>query len=219
MDGYRVYDIYGSYAFDPNTKLRFAFTNLTDVAYAPAVGANFYAAPGRTATVGLASLPDMSSKLIGRVVQNALKPAVSCYRDDTFAIRRILAKEALTMIPTVGLFGAGVGCFAERSCYKSIPHNIVLQAAAELGVAAALILIGLFGSALVSVARRARFDAVARFVFAGLVFMGLESLVSGSLTNAALLFAFMGWSVGLGKGARHQVSADCPEPVSASPSA
>ena len=53
MDGYRVYDIYGSYAFDPNTKLRFAVTNLTDVAYAPAVGANFYAAPGRTATVSL----------------------------------------------------------------------------------------------------------------------------------------------------------------------
>ena len=53
MDGYRVYDIYGSYAFDPNTKLRFAVTNLTDVAYAPANGANFYAAPGRTATVSL----------------------------------------------------------------------------------------------------------------------------------------------------------------------
>lgn len=53
MPGYRVYDIYGSYAFDPDTKLRFAITNLTDVAYAPAVGANFYAAPGRTATVSL----------------------------------------------------------------------------------------------------------------------------------------------------------------------
>lgn len=53
MPGYRVYDIYGSYAFDPDTKLRFAVTNLTDVAYAPAVGANFYAAPGRTATVSL----------------------------------------------------------------------------------------------------------------------------------------------------------------------
>jgi hemoglobin/transferrin/lactoferrin receptor protein len=53
MPGYRVYDIYGSYAFDPMTKLRFAVTNLTDVAYAPAVGANFYAAPGRTATVSL----------------------------------------------------------------------------------------------------------------------------------------------------------------------
>jgi hemoglobin/transferrin/lactoferrin receptor protein len=53
MDGYRIYDLYGSYAFNPLTKLRFAVNNLTDVAYAPAMGANFYAAPGRTATVSL----------------------------------------------------------------------------------------------------------------------------------------------------------------------
>jgi hemoglobin/transferrin/lactoferrin receptor protein len=53
MDGYRIYDLYGSYAFDETTKLRFAVNNLTDVAYAPAVGANFYAAPGRTATISL----------------------------------------------------------------------------------------------------------------------------------------------------------------------
>jgi hemoglobin/transferrin/lactoferrin receptor protein len=53
MPGYRVYDIYGSYSFDEATKLRFAVNNVTDLAYAPAVGANFYAAPGRTATVSL----------------------------------------------------------------------------------------------------------------------------------------------------------------------
>lgn len=53
MSGYRVYDIYGSYSFDETTKLRFAVNNVTDLAYAPAVGANFYAAPGRTATVSL----------------------------------------------------------------------------------------------------------------------------------------------------------------------
>ncbi len=159
-------------------------------------------------SIGLASRPDMSGKLIGLVVQNALNPTVSCNSNDTFAIRGILAKEALTMIPAVGFFGAGVGSFTERSCYKSNPHNIVLQAAAELGVTAALILIGLFSSALVSVARRVRFDPVARFVFASLLFIGLESLVSGTLTNAALLFGFMGWSVGLG-GSSLQVSADC----------
>lgn len=53
MEGYRIYDLYGSYAFDENTKLRFTVTNVTDVAYAPANGANFYAAPGRTATASL----------------------------------------------------------------------------------------------------------------------------------------------------------------------
>lgn len=53
LDGYRIYDIYGSYAFNDKTKLRFAINNVTDVAYAPALGANFYAAPGRTATFSL----------------------------------------------------------------------------------------------------------------------------------------------------------------------
>lgn len=53
MDEYTVYDLYGSYAFNATAKLRFAITNLTDLAYAPAVGAAYYAAPGRTATVSL----------------------------------------------------------------------------------------------------------------------------------------------------------------------
>ena len=53
LDGYRIYDVYGSYAFNDKTKLRFAINNVTDVAYAPALGANFYAAPGRTATFSL----------------------------------------------------------------------------------------------------------------------------------------------------------------------
>jgi hypothetical protein len=154
-------------------------------------------------SIGLASRPALSSKLIGLVVQDLLKP-VTCDSEDTFAIRALLAKEALTMIPTVGLVGTGVDSFAKQSCYKSFPHNIVLQTAVELGVAAALILIGLFGSALVSVTRRVRFDPVARFAFAGLVFTGLEFLVSGSLTNAALLFGFMGWSVGLEEESRRK---------------
>lgn len=53
MPGYTIYDLYGSYAVTDMTKLRFAINNLTDIAYAPALGANFYAAPGRTATVSL----------------------------------------------------------------------------------------------------------------------------------------------------------------------
>ncbi len=160
-------------------------------------------------SIGLASRPGKSSKLVELVVQNALKPTATCDSGDTVAYRLILTKEALAMIPTVGLVGAGVGSFAKQSCNKSFPHNIVLQTAAELGVAAALILIGLFGSALVSVTRRVRFDPVARFVFAGLVFTGLEFLMSGSLTNAAPLFGFMGWSVGLEEGSSRKVRADC----------
>jgi outer membrane receptor protein involved in Fe transport len=50
LDGYTIYDLYGSYAFDDETKLRFNVTNLTDVAYVSALGADYFAMPGRTVT-------------------------------------------------------------------------------------------------------------------------------------------------------------------------
>lgn len=55
IDGYTVFDLYGSYAFNDATKLSVAINNFTDVAYSPAVGATFYAAPGRTFTASLRS--------------------------------------------------------------------------------------------------------------------------------------------------------------------
>ncbi|PCI03006.1 MAG: ligand-gated channel [Hyphomicrobiales bacterium] len=55
IDGYRVFDLYGSYAFNDKTKLSFTVSNLEDLAYAPAVGATYYASPGRTFTVSLRS--------------------------------------------------------------------------------------------------------------------------------------------------------------------
>lgn len=50
---YTLFDIYGSYKFNPKTALRFAVNNLTDVRYIPAMGLSTYPAPGRTATVSL----------------------------------------------------------------------------------------------------------------------------------------------------------------------
>ncbi|MBS4018983.1 MAG: TonB-dependent hemoglobin/transferrin/lactoferrin family receptor [Dechloromonas sp.] len=52
-EDYTLYDVYGSYAFNENTTLRFAVSNLTDVAYVPALGTTSYPGPGRTATVSL----------------------------------------------------------------------------------------------------------------------------------------------------------------------
>lgn len=49
---YRIYDLYGSYALNDNAKLRFNISNLTDVAYVSALGADYYAMPGRTVTGG-----------------------------------------------------------------------------------------------------------------------------------------------------------------------
>ncbi len=53
VDGFTVYDIFGSYDFNDTTTLNFAVNNITDVAYADALGNPNYGAPGRTATMSL----------------------------------------------------------------------------------------------------------------------------------------------------------------------
>lgn len=53
LEGYRVYDLYGSYAFNDQTKLQVGVNNLTDKAYVSALGATYYAMPGRTITASL----------------------------------------------------------------------------------------------------------------------------------------------------------------------
>ncbi|MGE3711272.1 MAG: TonB-dependent hemoglobin/transferrin/lactoferrin family receptor, partial [Hyphomicrobiaceae bacterium] len=50
---YRLFDLYGSFAFNDAKKLRFAVNNITDVAYVPALGLGTLPAPGRTATLSL----------------------------------------------------------------------------------------------------------------------------------------------------------------------
>jgi hypothetical protein len=165
--------------------------------------------------IGLAARPAMSGKIIGLVLENAQKSVVTCDTQDTFAIRIILTKEALNLLPKVGLLGQGIGTFAQQSCYKADPHNVVLQAAVEVGVGAALLLAAAFISALMSVAKRARSNAVASFVFAGLLFVGIEYLISGLLANSALLFGFMGWAVGLPQNDGHEISGE-PRPLAGS---
>ncbi len=53
LDDYTLFDLYGSYAINENAKLRVSVTNLTDKAYVSALGADYYAMPGRTITASL----------------------------------------------------------------------------------------------------------------------------------------------------------------------
>lgn len=53
LPGYTTYDLYGSYRFNDDVTLRAAVTNVTDKAYVSALGATYYAAPGRTFTASL----------------------------------------------------------------------------------------------------------------------------------------------------------------------
>lgn len=52
-ESYRLYDVYGSYAFNEQAKLRFAVNNITNEGYWPALGASETPSPGRTFTASL----------------------------------------------------------------------------------------------------------------------------------------------------------------------
>jgi hypothetical protein len=156
--------------------------------------------------VGMLVRPATSQRLIGYVA-STFAPTVSASDDptayispdhadcgplnwsDSIAIRKALTREAFAMIPRAGFFGIGLGGFEKASCMKQYPHNIFLQTAVELGLPAALLLIGLVAVAVTA----ALGDS---FVLASLVFAVIEAIFSGALTGAILLFGFMGWAVG-----------------------
>ncbi|MTD94650.1 hypothetical protein GIW81_09940 [Hyphomicrobium sp. xq] len=111
---------------------------------------------------------------------------------NSIALRMVLTREAIEMIPHVGPVGSGLNSFATASCMKMYPHNIFLQAAVELGATATVLLV-----VLLMLALRAAFLAGDSFVLAGLVFACVEAIFSGALTGAILPFAFIGWAAGL----------------------
>ncbi|MET4040485.1 hypothetical protein ABIC03_002176 [Bradyrhizobium sp. RT6a] len=138
---------------------------------------------GLSIVIGLVVRPSMSGKIIGLVVENAQKPVVACDTEDTFAIRIILAKEALNLLPKVGLLGQGIGTFAQQSCYKTEPHN-VCTASRSRGWCCRSAAFGCcvrFGG--ISAAKRTHSNPAASFVLAGLIFVGIEFLMSGSPTS------------------------------------
>jgi hypothetical protein len=173
--------------------------------------------------IGLATNPTKTTKMAGRLLEtvqvateasaitptpataptpspvSSPTPAIACVADpdNSTTIRIALAEQAIKRIDVLAPVGHGVGSFAAASCLKTYSHNIVLQAADELGMIGATLLLILIVLAFRSVIPLVRFDSVARFIFASLVFVAFESLVSGSLTGATLLFALIAWSTGL----------------------
>jgi O-antigen ligase len=100
------------------------------------------------------------------------------------------------------LQGAGTGGFAEVAPVELYPHNILLEGAAELGVAGLLLLVGVMVSAfsrLLGAWRRASDDLrpVIAVVLALLVASIANSLLSGDITVNNSLWLFAGLGVGL----------------------
>lgn len=95
-------------------------------------------------------------------------------------------------------FGERVGMWTDTG--RPYPHNIFLEVALEGGWIAGAALVVVFGFAFRRLRSAARIGSWAQLVaFSGLVFFGLNALVSGDINDNRILFAFLGlaWAPGL----------------------
>jgi hypothetical protein len=125
----------------------------------------------------------------------------SCYLavnlDNSISVRKMIARDALALIPSAGWIGLGLDSFEKLSCIKLEVHNSFLQAAVEFGWLGGLLLILLIGFAGGPILIAARDDGALRFVLCSLAFIVLMSLAHGRISRDAVLFAFLGCAVGL----------------------
>lgn len=71
---------------------------------------------------------------------------------NSFAIRMELFRDAWEQFKLHPWFGKGAGAFGQQSCWKDVvahPHNVILQALAELGLLGAIVLASILTMALV----------------------------------------------------------------------
>lgn len=115
---------------------------------------------------------------------------------DTIAVRRFLARDALSLIPEAGLFGIGLDKFLDATCLKDQVHNSLLQATLEFGWVAGAVLALLIASAAWRLLPFAREEFEARFFLCCLTYVSLLSMVGGRTSRDALLFLFAGLAAG-----------------------
>ena len=129
--------------------------------------------------------------------------------DNSIEVRRALIGDAFAFLRDhLPIVGSGLDSFMNYSCISEHQvHNSFLQALVEFGWLGGLLLIGLTGTCLWSVAIAAKGDESARFILCCLVFILLISLAHGRLSRDATLFAFLGCSAGLWRARAHRVSA------------
>jgi O-antigen ligase len=120
--------------------------------------------------------------------------------DDSIAIRKLLFRDALVLIPDAGWIGTGLDSFMKLSCIKRTEvHNSILQAAVEFGWIGGFLLLLLIVLAGDSILVPAMGDGASRFVLCSLNFVVLMSFAHGRISRDAVLFAFLGCAVGLKK--------------------
>ena len=82
--------------------------------------------------------------------------------------------------------------FAQASCFKSDPHNLVLQTFIEFGFVGGILLVAFIAVTLWRLVPIAAASREARFALTSLIFVVLVDLAHGHLAGSALLFLFLG---------------------------
>lgn len=132
--------------------------------------------------LGLLLRPATSMVFVGHL----FAPADCSALVSSISMRKQLFSDAISLLPTVGMFGFGLDGFIAKTCVGVEVHNSFLQAAIEFGWVG-----GLAFAAVVLPAMRAR----AQFAFCGLIFELALSAVHGRLSSDFLLLFFAGYAV------------------------
>jgi len=117
---------------------------------------------------------------------------------NSIAIRQGLARDAIYLIPTVGLVGTGLDSFMRFSCIEAHQvHVSILQAAVEFGWLGGVFFVLLIGTALYKLFPLAKDNGAIRFILCSLVFVVLLSFAHGRISRDSALFALVGCAVGV----------------------
>jgi O-antigen ligase len=175
----------------------FASRSLLVTQYSIYAGGGEQAAPSKAGVSAAASGPS-------RRVPGCSSDA-SVNLDNSIAIRKVLLRQAVSMLPDAGLFGIGLDGFMKRTCVAGHQiHNSFLQAAVEFGWLGGVLFAALVIGGLLAILREARRDDASRFLLCCLVFVVLLCAVHGRFSGEALVFALVGAVAGFKQPARAQ---------------
>jgi len=118
--------------------------------------------------------------------------------DNSIAIRKQLLREAVNILPEVGIFGIGLDGIMNTSCLPGMEtHNSFLQALVEFGWigGAALLLVVVSSAAFLFPI--ARYHLEARFAVSSVAYLAVMCLAHGRVSRDGLLFLFLGYATSL----------------------
>jgi hypothetical protein len=164
---------------------------------------SIYAGGGEQAAPALVGVSAAASGASRRVPGCSSEASVNL--DNSIAIRKVLLRQAVSMVPDAGLFGIGLDGFMKRTCVVGHQiHNSFLQAAVEFGWLGGVLFAALVVGGLLAILREARRDDASRFLLCCLIFAVLLCIVYGRFSGEALIFALVGAVAGLKQPARAQ---------------